>query len=609
MGRDRSGERSARAPEARARPSPGVLGPRALGVAEALVGVVLLVVAPGSTALVSGLAAAGLMLVGLVYLVRALPGPGRSGSPVPVALGGVLVAVGVVALVWRDASVRTLAAVLSVGLIGHGLVWVLGREPAAESSDRGAPAGDATPSACSDRGARLLLGAASVALGVVVLVWPRLSLHVVAMLVGTWLVLVGLGAALRGTRLRRRVGAPRRLVPAVASVLVAGLLLAGTVWVHDGDPRVVPDAFYTPPASVPDEPGRLIRSRPMTAGVPDGLQAWLLLYTTTDGAGAPAVASGTVLAPGAAPDGALPVVAVGHGTTGVVPRCAPSLADAPFADGAGAALSLIVRAGHVAVTSDYIGLGTAGPHAYLVGADAAHAVLDAVRAARELTDVEVSERVVAWGHSQGGHAVLWAGMLAADYAPELELLGVAAFAPASDLHALADGLRSESIGKLVGAYIAGSWDAAFPDLEVRSQLTPTYGGIVDRLTGLCFTGRDVVAALATATQLSREVFAPGALDGPLGERLRQNSPDGDIPVPVLLAQGDADPLVLPEQQARFVAARCAEGMILDSRVYPGLDHLSLVAADSPLSADVLEWTAARFAGEPAVAACETRAVR
>lgn len=580
---------------------------RLLGLLGAALGVALLVLAPGATAVVSALAAAGLVVVGVIGGLRGLrggPGPDEPRSRLAVVVGGVLVAAGLVAVVWRDASVRALAVVLSVGLLVHGIALALGRDVGATRRSPVAPSARSNRADASDRAAGLLLGAASTVLGVVVLAWPRLSLHVVAMLVGAWLVLVGLGAALRGTRLRRRTAAPRRLLPAVAAVLVASALLAGTAWVHRGDPRVVPDGFYTPPASVPAEPGRLIRSRAMTTGVPDGLQAWLLLYTTTDGDGAPAVASATVLAPGTRPDGALPVVAVGHGTTGVDPRCAPSLADAPFADGAGAALEQAVRSGAVAVMSDYVGLGTAGPHAYLVGPDAAHAVLDAVRAARELTEVQVGAQVVAWGHSQGGHAVLWTGMLAAEYAPELELLGVAAFAPASDLHALADGLRTEAIGKLVGAYIAGSWDAAFPDLEVRAQLTSTYGPVVDRITDLCFTGRDVVAALATATQMSREVFRPGALDGPLGQRLRENSPEGTIPVPVLLAQGDADPLVLPEQQARFVAARCAEGMTLDSRVYPGLDHLSLVAAGSPLTADVLEWTEARFAGEPAAAACD-----
>src|SRR5690606_16853591 len=126
-----------------------------------------------------------------------------------------------------------------------------------------------------------------------------------------------------------------------------------------------------------------------------------------------------------------PVIAVGHGTTGVVPRCAPSLAAEPFADGASAALERLVRDGWVGVMSDYVGLGTAGPHAYLVGPDAAHHVLDAVRAARELDGTALADDVVVWGHSQGGHAALWTGLLAPTYAPDVALRGVAAFAPAT----------------------------------------------------------------------------------------------------------------------------------------------------------------------------------
>ena len=41
-----------------------------------------------------------------------------------------------------------------------------------------------------------------------------------------------------------------------------------------------------------------------------------------------------------------------------------------------------------------------------------------------------------WGHSQGGHAALWAGQLAPTYAPELPIVGIAALSPASDPLAL-----------------------------------------------------------------------------------------------------------------------------------------------------------------------------
>ena len=66
---------------------------------------------------------------------------------------------------------------------------------------------------------------------------------------------------------------------------------------------------------------------------------------------------------------------------------------------------------------------------------------------------------------------------------------------------------------------------------------------------------------------------------------------------------DADPLVLPGIQSRFIDARCAAGQALTYRLYAGRDHLSLVAPESPAGADLAAWTAARFAGDPAPPGC------
>lgn len=557
------------------------------GLAMAGLGAALLARASSSIASVVVLVAAGLVAAGVARLLRP-PEPHRD-RRVDVVAGLVLVISGVLAVVLSSATVRVLVLLVAVGLVATAVAELTG-------------------SRRDDRPTAVALAIASVALAGVVLVWPRLSLWAIGVALGAWLVLTGLvtvarsvlGRPARWDRPPRRRGVQR---VAAAGALVAALALAaGTVVVHRGDVRVAPDGFYTPPLAVPDEPGSLIRSEPLTTGVPEGARAWRILYTTTDGDGRPAVSSGTVLAP-LDPDGApAPVLAVAHGTTGVTPRCAPSLAAQPFADGAGTALERLVAAGWVGVLSDYVGLGTAGPHPYLVGPDTAHAVLDSVRAARSL-DLELTDDVVVWGHSQGGHAALWTGMVAEDYAPDVPLLGVAALAPASDLPALAEGVRAEAIGKLVSAYIAASWAEHFDEVELREVVTPGYLPLVRRIEDLCFTGRDVVAALATASQMTDEVMRPDVLDGEVGALLRANSPDGDISAPVLLAQGSTDPLVLPAQQRAFVAARCAAGQEIDYREYEGLDHLSLVAGASPLTEDLVAWTLARRAGAPPTNTC------
>jgi pimeloyl-ACP methyl ester carboxylesterase len=103
--------------------------------------------------------------------------------------------------------------------------------------------------------------------------------------------------------------------------------------------------------------------------------------------------------------------------------------------------------GYVVVATDYPGLGTPGIHPYLIGKSEGRAVLDSVRAARDLPDAAASNRFAVWGHSQGGHASLYTGELAASYAPDLKLVGVAAAAPATYLIELFDADKSSSAGE------------------------------------------------------------------------------------------------------------------------------------------------------------------
>lgn len=104
----------------------------------------------------------------------------------------------------------------------------------------------------------------------------------------------------------------------------------------------------------------------------------------------------------------------------------------------------------------------------------------------------------------------------------------------------------------------------------------------------------LAAGLGTVTGGS--IFAASLDSGPLGLRLAQSSPDEEIQAPVLLAQGDADPLVTPAAEAAYVKAECATGTTLAYRTYPGLDHLSLVAASSPLIPELIFWIQDRFDG-------------
>jgi len=560
-----------------------------------VLGVVLVLAITSPFAVIVRLIGVGAVLIGARRLLR-LRRAERASWPDGV-VGGLLVVLGAGIAAWPGVTVGLLAIALGVAVIVAGATSAL----------------RAIRGVADARAAALVSGAALVAAGVAMLAWPRFSLYVVALAFAGWLLFEGVAELVRlvGPAVRRPAGPRGRwrrrfdLLGAVAGLVVAVLVLGGTVWIHRGDPRIVPDAFYVPPLSVPHEAGRLIRSEPMTSGVPAGDRAWRILYTTTTGDGSPAVASGTVLAPSAASaagKGPLPVIAQAHGTTGVTPGCAPSLMAQPWEGGVDAVPD-IVKQGWVAVTSDYPGLGTAGPTAYLVGPDAAHAVLDSVLAAHELADLDLSWSTAVWGHSQGGGAALWSGIAAPGYAPRIHVIGVAAFAPAADLYTLARGVKDTSAGRVISAYIAVSWNELYPDLDVRSQVTRGYWPIVSKIASRCFTGRDALAAIVAGSQLTRPVFTQAAFDGELGRMLKANTPDHPIAAPVFIAQGGSDQLILPAAQKQWVDSRCAAGQHLYYKEYAGLDHVPLVSRSSPLTADLIQWTKDRLAGMPAPQTC------
>ena len=176
-------------------------------------------------------------------------------------------------------------------------------------------------------------------------------------------------------------------------------------------------------------------------------------YTTTRADSSPAIASAIVVAPEQSRFGAHPVIAWAHGGTGMVPGCAPSVMTHPFGDrmsgGAWALLPKLLAENWVFVGTDYIGLGTTGGHAFLVGDEAARAVFDAVRAAHRISEIDLDDPTVVWGYSQGGHAALWSGIRAQEYAPDLKVWGISAVAPASDLRPFGAAAPSTTFGKLI----------------------------------------------------------------------------------------------------------------------------------------------------------------
>jgi pimeloyl-ACP methyl ester carboxylesterase len=295
--------------------------------------------------------------------------------------------------------------------------------------------------------------------------------------------------------------------------------------------------------------------------------------------------------------GPRPVIAWAHGTTGVASSCAPSLLSASrLNNGVIPGLDRVIGRGWVLVATDYVGLGTAGPHPYLIGQGEARSVLDSVRAARQLPDLELSHETVVWGHSQGGHAALWVGMLAPTYAPDVNVVGVAALAPAGDLHALVDTIRHTLEGRVISAYILTAYSEIYDDVSFDHYVRPAARLQVREAAKRCLDLPDAIPSAVTAVLSRQPVYSVSPLGGALGRRLAENTPRGPIKEPLLIAQGTGDPLVLPKVQRAYVNQLCHAGQRVEYVTYRGRDHLSLLWSDSRLVPFLLAWSEARFAG-------------
>ena len=211
----------------------------------------------------------------------------------------------------------------------------------------------------------------------------------------------------------------------IAAIVILALVVAAVaawlIFVRSSRPAA-PGAFYSAPSPLPEGPSGTIIRREIIEGFHPGATAYRVLYKSTGFDGEPTAVSGSSSCRTAEPPAeGRKVIAYTHGTVGVASNCAPSLVTNPeqqpllFEGGAE-----LLKAGYVVAASDYQGLGTPGPHPYLVGDAEAMNALDSVRAARNLTEANASADFVVWGHSQGGHASLFTGQLAAGYAPELQ---------------------------------------------------------------------------------------------------------------------------------------------------------------------------------------------
>ncbi|MGW4551218.1 lipase family protein [Streptomyces violaceorubidus] len=392
-------------------------------------------------------------------------------------------------------------------------------------------------------------------------------------------------------------------------------------------------AFYTPPSELPGADGTLIRHEPLPLalslpGIDGPLpgRATRLMYKTTDANGEAVAVTGTYIEPAAKwrGDGPRPLVAVAPGTMGQGDQCAASMALEHPLQLNGQTVSVgyedlsvyrLLLRGVAVVVTDYVGLGaTDRLHTYVNRVDGAHAVLDAVRAARSLDSASVTadSRVGLFGYSQGGGATAAAAELQPSYAPDVPLAGTYAGAPPADLTEVTRAIDGSDLAGALGWSLNGF-------LQTEPALRPIADRYINEagqealkdLSTMCvgdalfgYGGADSTDWTKTGQSISDVIEAEPALQTFLAkQRIGSLKPAG----PVRVATGVSDDLVPHGQARRLAVDWCAKGgkvtytPVLLPNVGSGLlNHFGPLLTDQ---GNAISWLTDRLSGEPAGSNC------
>ncbi|MEU2032590.1 lipase family protein [Nocardia amamiensis] len=346
------------------------------------------------------------------------------------------------------------------------------------------------------------------------------------------------------------------------------------------DPTTLDDFYRSPALDFTPHPGEILRRRAVTTPrLPGANRAWQLVYATRTAFSAPIPASGIVISPDiAGPAGPSPILVycpVFHGLGG---RCAPSqlLAGEGTEPETGFIATALNRGWTVAVPDGVcLGLTSLGPHQFLAGGAAAHAVLDLARAVRLLPELDSDQApCVAWGYADGGRAAIWAGEQQPRYAPELDLRGVAAGAVVADPGALIAGIDG---GPWSGLALAGliGLGRAYAHLPMGHLLTGDGRETIERAGEL--DAAELLVAYRN-TPLGRWCERPDPWNDAMWRYALANETSGRAApqVPVHLYHGTEDALVPVSLGRSLFAEYRALGVDLSWREYTN-SHIGAAA--------------------------------
>lgn len=414
---------------------------------------------------------------------------------------------------------------------------------------------------------------------------------------------------------RRGRTSPRRARAALLTVLVMVAMAPAISTPIDAAPdQAAPgqapavDPFYDPPSPLPDgAPGDLIKAEPMAVrplpGVPLPLvDAWRIMYLSTDANDEPIAITGTLMMP-KTPwlVGRRPLVSYAVGGHGMGEQCTPSI---QFNEGTQFETSVIgayLLQGWAVVLTDY---QRRPEHTFVNSKMAGHAVLDAARAAPQISGARLTTQnpVGISGFSQGGNAAAAAAERQPGYAPELNLKGVAAGGVPADLQRIANAVDGGFLAGVIPMAVA-SLQTAYPELTLDG-LNDQGREAVEWVKGQCIPATTTRYAFSSTTSWTEggktlDEFLAAHPDWKARvdeQRIGRLAPTA----PVLTYVGLLDPWTPHDVTRQLAADWCAQGSNVRFTTYPIAEHFGGLGEAIP---QVLTWLHARFRNQPATHNC------
>ncbi|MBJ7471393.1 MAG: hypothetical protein JHD16_08815 [Solirubrobacteraceae bacterium] len=400
------------------------------------------------------------------------------------------------------------------------------------------------------------------------------------------------------------------LITVVSGALAASPAQAGTT-PRDSfitQPQKKFSAFDIPPSPLPaGKPGDIIRWRPMGwsksfTKPPKGTQGYKIMYLSTSATGERIAVTASLMVPRAyQPKQGIenrPIIGYGNEAMGLGDNCAQSSMLEYAHSGELALQEPMLKRGYAVVSTDYEGLGTPSVHTFGVSVSSGHAILDSVRAARNLTEAGLPKQgpVALYGYSQGGQGIGRGMEMQPDYAPDVKPTAVAFGGTPTD-PAKFSRYGSGKFFSAVNFAASAGFDAAYPELRLKDMLNER-GVIANAATyNACIESIFVVPF-----RMSSAYLKPGMdplVDPRWIKRFKENAigyepPSPDVPVYYFHAIGDE---AVPYSGATKMRRQyCKAGVNLKFQAIPIMEHVATGPVWMPIAA---QWVADRLEGKPA----------